>query len=517
VTGHTYLSKSRHGVYYFRAVLPQGVRSRVGRREVRISLRTKDRAKAKVLVALKALTMTKSLSHLEPWELEEYERLERYHRGLALIEKYGEIDFDDTLAVDALGDSLTLEEFRDYIFAREYRASVAARKLAPPPVSAAATVPMPTSAAPQPIKAPQASNLPANAFDELVDKAIERFIESKKQATAIPTAEKYGAQCKVFLKIVAEGRDDLKLSELTPEDLRHYVDTLPKLPTRVDSSDDRLLEEILKSVGPRLSAKTIFAHAQATNMFLAWCDAQQYPVHFNFHSILKPLLKKPRIKAKKKTFSQDQLRTLFEADAYQAGTFKRASDYWVPLLGLFTGAREAELCQLDAEDVRLDAATGLWLLDINSDEDKRLKTDASEREVPIHPTLVDLGFLDFVESVRASKDMRLFKDEQRNKRGEFSGFSKRFNRYKEGLGIKSDQHHKLDFHSFRHTLQTMLFEAGEEEYVVNALCGHSPAQQSEGVRTYSTGPGLKAKHDLLLKLKFEIAFGKIKPNGWSAV
>ena len=61
----------------------------------------------------------------------------------------------------------------------------------------------------------------------------------------------------------------------------------------------------------------------------------------------------------------------------------------------------------------------------------------------------------------------------------------------------------------------MLFEAGEEEYVVNALCGHTPAQQSEGVRTYSRGPGLEAKYTMLLKLKFEIPFNLIKPNGWT--
>lgn len=117
---------------------------------------------------------------------------------------------------------------------------------------------------------------------------------------------------------------------------------------------------------------------------------------------------------------------------------------------------------------------------------------------------LDLAFSDFVASVRASKDTRLFRDEQRNKRGELSGFSKRFNRYKEGLGIKNDQHPKLDLHSFRHTLQTMLFDAGEEEYVVNAICGHRPAQQSDGVRTYSRGSGLKAKYGLLLKLKSDI-------------
>lgn len=498
MSGHTYLLKSRHGVYYFRAVLPKA-RARTGRREIRISLRTKDRAKAKGLVALQALRLTEIFSQLEFRASGVNRRPDAHERDLVLVEGRGEVDLGKTRTWDDLAQNSALDNVWADALLREDRTSLAVPKTAPSKFT----------------RIPQAANSPAYAFDERVEKAIARFVNSKKQAISAPTAEKYGAQCRVFLKIVAEGRLNLTLSQLTPKELRAYVDTLPKLPTRVDSSDCRPLDEILKTIGPRLSAKTIFAHAQATNMFLAWCEAQQYPLHLNLQKILKPLLRKPRIKAKEKAFSQLQLAALFESKPYTTGTFRRASDFWVPLLGLFTGAREAELCQLNADDVRIDAMTGLWLLDINSDENKRLKTEASEREVPLHPILVRLGFLDFVESIRINRETRLFKDEQRNKRGEFSGFSKRFNRFKEGLGIKSDRSRKLDFHSFRHTLQTMLFDAGEEEYVVNALCGHNPAQRSEGVRTYSRGPGLGAKYDLLLRLQFEIDFNKIKPNGWT--
>lgn len=497
--------------------MPKRVRASVGRREVRISLRTKDRATAKILVAQRALAMTKRFQDPEPWDRDAEERLESYQRGLTLIERYGLIDLGDTFAIDDLREWLTLEEFRDYVFAAEHKAALAAKTLAPPRASGSPDA-IPTEHPQRPTQAnqaPQRASAPSHVGDELIDRAIDRFVASKKLATTDATADKYGAQCRLFLKIIASGRTNLMISNITAKDLRTYVDTLPHLPARVDSADPRPLEQIMRGAGPTLSAKTVFSHAQATNMFLAWCEAQQYAVQSNFRSILKPLLKKPKVKNKTKAFSQQQLRALFETDSYQQGLFKRASDYWVPLLGLFTGAREAELCQLDVSDVRHDASTRLWLLHINADKDKRLKTDTSEREIPLHPQLIALGFLDFVDATRANNETRLFSDEQRNKRGEFSGFSKRFNRYKEAHGVKSDQHHKLDFHSFRHTLQTMLFAAGEEEYVVNALCGHSPAQRSEGVRTYSRGPGLEAKYELLLKLKFDIDFTQIKPNGWT--
>ena len=544
--GHTYLCKSRHGVYYFRAAVPKAARAATGRREVRISLRTKDRKTAKILAALKALTMTHQLHHPEPWEIEDQDLRDRLMRGLALIAKHGKIDLTDRFAIDGLMEWLSVEEFKEYVFAIERQHTAEARFTTHSVVSGPALPPAHADAKPivkieknSPAQTPtgnasdlaasgpdpSASPIPSNqsyhdvtaapdAADEQIDKAIDRFVDSKKQATSAATADKYGAQCRLFLKIVANGRPGLHLSHLTAQDMRSYVDALPRLPTRIEGNDPRPLATILASSGPTLSPKTVFSHAQATNMFLAWCEAQQYPVRVKFHSILKPLLRKPKPPKKKKSFTPEHLKILFEAEAYTSGSFTRPSDYWVPLLGLFTGAREAELCQLVIADVRQDAPTGLWLLDINSDTDKKLKTDASAREVPLHPTLIELGFLEYVGNVKASGGGQLFPGEPRNKRGEFSAFSKRFNRYKEALGIRSDANNKLDFHSFRHTLQTMLFEAGEEEYVVNAICGHSPSQHSEGLRTYSRGPGLKAKYELLLKLSFPIDFTNLKANGF---
>ena len=64
--------------------------------------------------------------------------------------------------------------------------------------------------------------------------------------------------------------------------------------------------------------------------------------------------------------------------------------YWIPLIGLFSGARSSELCQLHVSDiVQVD---DVWVIDINEDaESKSVKTKASRRQVPIHSELVRLG------------------------------------------------------------------------------------------------------------------------------
>jgi integrase len=205
---------------------------------------------------------------------------------------------------------------------------------------------------------------------------------------------------------------------------------------------------------------------------------------------------------------------MFHPPQYCLGVFERSSDYWVPLLGLFTGARQSELCQLHVGDVYCDQETKVWLIDINDSDDKTLKTPESERRVPIHAQLKRLGFLDFVEDMKAKGSKRLFPDEQRNATGEFSAYSKRFNRYRKRVGVKGDDRQLKDFHSFRHNVSTFLLAKGCEEYVANAKVGHTPTKQSETLKTYSSGPGLKQLDKWVQKIKFDVDFGLIKPNRW---
>ncbi len=58
----------------------------------------------------------------------------------------------------------------------------------------------------------------------------------------------------------------------------------------------------------------------------------------------------------------------------------------------------SEICQLRAEDVvQVD---GIWCLKLDL-EGGSLKTRSSERAIPLHPAVVESGFLDFVWSEKA--------------------------------------------------------------------------------------------------------------------
>jgi integrase len=124
--------------------------------------------------------------------------------------------------------------------------------------------------------------------------------------------------------------------------------------------------------------------------------------------------------------------------------------YWVPLLGLFTGCRSGEIIQLRVEDVREEG--GVTYVQVTDEgEDLNLKTAASYRRIPVHKTLVELGFLEFVEKQRKAQAKRLFPELPKAADGYYStAYSTKFKNLLEALDIK---HAKNAFHSFRHSFE----------------------------------------------------------------
>jgi hypothetical protein len=127
----------------------------------------------------------------------------------------------------------------------------------------------------------------------------------------------------------------------------------------------------------------------------------------------------------------------------------------------------------------MDEESGIWFLDLTANSDghheirKALKNPTSRRRIPIHPTLIELGFLDYVEHLKLTGQTLLFPGfppsvgRAAPKAGEwFTDLLKQI-----GLRDETPGARLVGMHAFRYTVSNK----GEELGIVNteAITGHA--------------------------------------------
>ena len=179
-------------------------------------------------------------------------------------------------------------------------------------------------------------------------------------------------------------------------------------------------------------------------------------------------------------FTPAELRTLFHSNAYQECSFRKASDFWLPMLGLYTGARLDELASLPVDKVR--QIDDVWCYFLSSSEANHGgKNQFAPRWVPIHPTILKAGFLEHWQTVRTEGHTKLFPElgsAQRDGAGKRATVD--FTAYRRELGIGAQEGRSTKvFHSFRSTLVTELIQRKTDSYVRLKLLGHSTTDDDQ--------------------------------------
>lgn len=83
------------------------------------------------------------------------------------------------------------------------------------------------------------------------------------------------------------------------------------------------------------------------------------------------------------------------SDVFIAG----GARYWLPLMAMVQGLRPEEICQMTLLDV--GPQSGVFSLNITDEgEEQQLKNQHSKRWVPVHPVLLQLGFVNYVSLER---------------------------------------------------------------------------------------------------------------------
>ena len=248
--------------------------------------------------------------------------------------------------------------------------------------------------------------------------------------------------------------------------------------------------------------------------FFAWCEAQGYYPTFrqdrdNPAYGLVPYSKKDKRRRAKTegytAYTRDEVRRLFDPDALR--TLPQEAR-WGVVIGLYTGARVGEVGQLALKDViQRDGLPCLHITDAGAGQ--RLKTDASDRTIPVHPDLLALGFMDRVERLRRADETQFF---PAVKIGGVNGMgnwlTKAFSRYREAVGIAPPAKGRHGFHSFRETVIHALQDLDIPAEVRAAYTGHE--LDAEHFNSYSKDERATAVVDAIRGLSWGLDLAALR-------
>jgi integrase len=166
-------------------------------------------------------------------------------------------------------------------------------------------------------------------------------------------------------------------------------------------------------------------------------------------------------KAPKKGFgnyTDKEVKVLFE-EAQKEIDWKK----WLVSIGALSGCRLSEVIHLRGKDLIRDADTGIYYFNITT-EAGSLKTEAASRKVPIHSKLLDIGLLNYRDSIGAK---RLFDVKDKAATAWYA-------RYRARCGVAHINHknERRVFHSFRHWVITQARAKVGKDALIQQVVGH---------------------------------------------
>jgi len=279
---------------------------------------------------------------------------------------------------------------------------------------------------------------------------------------------------------------DRVLDDVTTEDVIAWSDSL---------MDTRSKQGEPKPIAPRTKSKMV----GAVITFLKVGEQRGWVVTNVAEGLRKG--RKGKRSEERLPFDAEDFPKLFSTALWEQGE-KRPERRWVPAIHLANGMRTNEACQLKLRDVVEEHGIPCFRI-LPDDPDQSTKNEESDRIVPIHPILIELGFLDYVAQRRAeadSEDEQLFPHLTWVKRtGYRSKVTAFFAGEKGYIRRNVTDNPKKVLYSLRHNFATACDRAEIPNTARTQLMGHSSSQSNDqGHITYISE---RLAHELLNQLK----------------
>lgn len=253
-------------------------------------------------------------------------------------------------------------------------------------------------------------------------------------------------------------------------------------PSRVTKADARRWKRHL--IAGEKQRQTIrdadIAHPRA---FFGWAADDDFIKENPFEGIRIRVRAKAKLREKAFTLEEAEriLHASLECPQGRMTEESRAARRWIPWICAYTGARINEITQARAEDVFLAQVRGadpVWMMRITPEAGSVKDRDA--REVALHPHLLEQGFLEYV---RDRDGKRLFFDPSRARGGsesnpQYAKVGERLAHWvRHDVGIH-DRNVKPN-HGWRHLFRSHLLAANVNQQVIDYIDGHAPRTVGE--------------------------------------
>ena len=312
---------------------------------------------------------------------------------------------------------------------------------------------------------------------------------------------------------------DAEVHTVTSEHVERYIQKLAKLPTRrlgqkfSGLSIDEMIALAVKEKLPLMDVKT--RKNRVDTLLAAFNYARRHGYievnPFSGKTSKREVKNANTKKSRRLPFDQQELELIFAGEWFKRPPGEWGGKQWLLVIGLYTGARLEEIGQLRVNDVCDIDDIHYFNITESDDPDevidgserpKSLKTTGSERRVPVHPTLIDLGLLDHVSEMRKRGHARVFPDIKSSQESITSAYSKAANRYIDNCGIVSPQ---KTFHSLRHTFIRQCRDAGIHRDHHQALTGHREENVGDH---YGDGFSLSTLNEDIAKVRYGLSWEK---------
>jgi integrase len=235
----------------------------------------------------------------------------------------------------------------------------------------------------------------------MLGERIELFLTQFRQKKR---AESNVADTTFSLRLLLGIVSDKPLASLCAEDMDRFLDAIAHWPANATKkaaykglAPAAVVAKAKKLGAPGIAERTQEKHLDRIRVFLNWAVHRRELAH-NPATELHVLTREQEETRSRRAFTIEELRAIFDP-ARRAEHCDTPMRFWAPLLALYTGARAAELATLRTNSV--EEINGIWGMSLAAHE-YRGKNKNARRFVPVHPALLEAGFLDYRADVLAS-------------------------------------------------------------------------------------------------------------------